>query len=223
MGWLGMELGRSQHLLQSWSLGRLARRLSSAQHLVSPTPHRVGQSSWIRRKLGLSATQLPPSKPHPPAWLCSARRSSRLQPPRSFARQSARKPSRQPPIHTAGKWQSSRCPAGSTRSSAIAARYASSAKPSGRQSVYSATGRSAITPTETKQLVTSFEGEFSWTSPASIGRKTSRVLAAETTYQRRDGSVEHGSARTWRNKRPVQNPISNRENWSRSSLTERCC
>jgi hypothetical protein len=146
-----MELGRPQHLLQPRPLGRLAWRLSSAAALVSPASHRLGQSSRLRRQLGISATQLQAAKPHSPtrlhsAWYQSACLSS-SQPPRSKTRQSSRHPTR-----AARQWRS-------------AAHPLSPAKPSRRQSTFKATTKPA---SAAKPACTSFRRSFRRKSPAAV-------------------------------------------------------
>jgi hypothetical protein len=66
-----MGLGRPRHLLQPRPMGRLARRLSSTQLLVSPTTCAVQPLPRIRRELALSPTELPPTLPREPASLPS--------------------------------------------------------------------------------------------------------------------------------------------------------
>ena len=62
MGRMGMELGSTPRLLQSWILERLVESLSSATSLVPCATNRLGQSPRLPRQLGLSSTSLPPSK-----------------------------------------------------------------------------------------------------------------------------------------------------------------
>ena len=59
MGRLGMELGIAPRLLQSRRVGWMgSESVSSAEPVVSPASRVLERPSGIRRKLGLSATEL---------------------------------------------------------------------------------------------------------------------------------------------------------------------
>ena len=163
-----MELGWPQHLLQPWSLGWLAWWLSPAELLVPPAPHRLGQSSRLRRQLGISSTQLSPAKPHPPARLYSSRHRPPCL-PSAFGetRQPAGQSSRHP-THSA--WQPG-LPAKSLPSAKSSGRQPAlkAAKPSWRQSAVKATKPSI---TITKPARASLRGRSFWRkSPAAVALK----------------------------------------------------
>src|SRR5579863_2017124 len=89
MEWLGMELERPARLLQSRLLERLGKSLSSGAVLVPSAAYRVGQSSGISWRLGLSPPQLPsaslPANPLSSAGAETSRKSTGREP--SIARQ----------------------------------------------------------------------------------------------------------------------------------------
>src|ERR1700709_374817 len=55
---MGLELGWAQHLLQPWSVGRMAWWVSSATAVLSSTSGGLWESSGIWRQLGISSEEL---------------------------------------------------------------------------------------------------------------------------------------------------------------------
>ena len=57
-----MELGFAPRLLQSRGLGRLGKSISPAEPVVSSASRVLPRPSRLRRKLGLSSTELSPAQ-----------------------------------------------------------------------------------------------------------------------------------------------------------------
>src|ERR1700744_1872520 len=102
MGWLGMELGIAQDLLQPRSVGRLGRWIPSSESLVSATPCGVQPASGVWGQLGLSATELSSSQTDSQPCLYSTGDTAR-QTCHWAGRQPACDSSGQPAYHWAGE------------------------------------------------------------------------------------------------------------------------